>query len=208
MPFAGQVAQQAVVEVFQVVQPLAQVRVPRLAQPRPVLGAHPLHRRLGGQAVADRFLERAVPAPIMGEHAVGLEHLVGGADQAMVALEHVVDLLLQRLDGGAQAQLLGRRVVAEQLLRRYRLFVQHHLAVGQAVGEPRALQPLGPVRRDLDVLQDFLAEQLAGADHLGQHHGDDLQVLDLFLAVAALGAVLDDEDADRPPAAQQRHAEE
>jgi hypothetical protein len=50
--------------------------------------------------------------------------------------------------------------------------------------------------------------QLAGRDHLGQHHGHDLQVLDLVVGIDPRSAVLDDQHADRPAPAQQRDAEE
>jgi hypothetical protein len=205
---ARQVAQQPVVEVFQVVQALAQIGVAGLAQAGAVLGAHALDRRLGGQARAHGFLQRPVPAPVVGEHPVGLEHLVRGADQAVLAFQHLVDLGLQRLDRPFQPGLLGQGVVGQQLLGRHRLLVQHGHAVGQPLGEARPLQPLGLVGRDLDVLELGQAQQFAGADHLGQDHGDDLQVLDLFLVIDPLGAVLDDQDADGPAAAQQRHGQE
>ncbi len=81
-------------------------------------------------------------------------------------------------------------------------------AVGQALGELQSLQALRLVRRQFDALQLGLVDQLAARDHLGQDHGDDLQVLDLVLGIDALGAVLHDQHADSPPAAQQGHAEE
>ena len=152
---AGQVAQQAVVEVLQVVQPLAQIGVARLAEAGAVLGAHPLDRRLGGQAGAHRLLQGVVPAAAVGEHPVGFEHLEGGADQAVVALQHV------RRSGPA-----GRRwrrssrassagdVVGQQL-RSAATGASCSTATPKArpSAKLRALQPLGPVRRDLDVLQ-------------------------------------------------------
>ena len=50
------------------------------------------HRGLGGEAVADRLVQAPHPAAIVGEHAVGFEHLAmlaGAADVA--ARQHVVD---------------------------------------------------------------------------------------------------------------------
>ncbi len=205
---AGQVPQKSVVQILQVVQPLAHVGVARLAEPRPVLRAHPLDGRLGGQARMDRLFQRMVPALALGQHAVGLEHLVGSADDAALALDHLVDLGLQRLDGGPEPLLLAGDVVGEQLFGRDGGLVQHRLAEGDALGQPHAAQPLGLVRRDLDVLELGLPQELALGDQLGQDHGDDLQVLDLVLGVDPLGAVLDDEHADGPAAAQQGHAQE
>jgi hypothetical protein len=62
--------------------------------------------------------------------------------------------------------------------------------------------------RQLDVRSSSAPSSSLEADHLGQHHGDDLEVLDLLLVIDPLGAVLDDQHADGPAAAQQRHAEE
>ena len=50
--------------------------------------------------------------------------------------------------------------------------------------------------------------QLARGEHLGQHHGGGLERLDLLLGIDPVGAVLDDQDAERVAGAQQRHAEE
>jgi hypothetical protein len=86
--------------------------------------------------------------------------------------------------------------------------VQDDPADRQAVAELLALQPLGPVGRQLDVAQFVLFQQFAGRHRLGQDHGDGLDVLDLLLVIAPLGAVLDDQDADGPAAAQQGGAEE
>ena len=82
------------------------------------------------------------------------------------------------------------------------------MAEGQAVGELLALQPLGPVGRQFDVAQFVLGQQFARRHRFGQDHGDGLDVLDLFLVIAPLGAVLDDQDADGPSAAQQGGAQE
>ncbi len=205
---AGQVSEKPVVQVLQIMQPLAHVGIARLAETGPVLGAHPLDRGLGGQARPDGFRQRMVPALALGQHAVGLEHLVGGADDTPLPLHHVVDLRLQGGDGGAEPFFLQGGVVRQQLLGGDGRFVQHHLAVGDALGEADAAQPLGAVRRDLDVLELGLPQQLALGHQFGQDHGDDLQVLDLVFGVDPLGAVLHHHHAHRPAAAQERHAQE
>ena len=205
---ARQVAQEPVVQVFQVVQALAQVGVPGLAQARAMLGAHPFDGGLGRQSVAHGVFEAPVPAAVVREHPIGLEHFVRGIDQAVLAFEHLVDLALQALQRRRETRLLGRHVVRQQLRGGDRRLVQHRHAVGQAVGEFRPFQPLGPAGRQFDALQFADADQLARGDHLGHHHGDDLDVLDLVLGIDPLGAVLDHQHADGPPAAQQRHAEE
>jgi hypothetical protein len=50
--------------------------------------------------------------------------------------------------------------------------------------------------------------QIAGGDHLGDDHRRGFQRLDLVLAIGAHRAVLHDEDAERAPGPQHRHAEE
>ena len=50
--------------------------------------------------------------------------------------------------------------------------------------------------------------ELARGDHLGQHHRDGLERLDLLLGIDALGPVLHHQHAERLAAAQDRHAEE
>ena len=64
-----------------------------------------------------------------------------------------------------------------------------------------------PRRRDRRVRPgDRL--QLAGGDHLRQQHRGGLQRLDFLLGIAAAGAVLHHQHAERRAAAQHRHAEE
>jgi hypothetical protein len=53
-----------------------------------------------------------------------------------------------------------------------------------------------------------LSTPSAAGHHLGQHHGDDLQVLDLVVGINALGAILHHQDANGAAAAQQRHPQE
>ena len=82
------------------------------------------------------------------------------------------------------------------------------MAIGQALGETLSLEAFRPVRRDLDVAQLVLGQQFARRHGLGQDHGDGLDVLDFLVVIAPLGAVLDDQHADGPAAAQQGGAEE
>ncbi len=208
-PVAGEDSQEPVGEVLEVVQPLLDVGVSRLGEAGAMLVTHAVDGRLGGQAGADRLDQRAVPAAIVGEHAVGLENLERGPGQpALPAFQHLVDVGLQPDQRLVQAHLLGLGVLGQQVLRRHRRLVQDDMAEGQAFREALALQALGTMRRDLDVAQFLLAQKLARGDGLGQHHGDGLDVLDLVLVVAPLGAVLDDQHPDRAAAAQQRGAEE
>ena len=72
---ADQMPQQAVGDVVEVDQPLAQIGVAGVPDPDPGLLLHPAHRGLGREAGADRLADPAQPAGVLGEHAVGLEHL-------------------------------------------------------------------------------------------------------------------------------------
>ena len=100
---ARQDAQQAVGQVVEVVQALAPVGVGLAQHARAGVVLHPLDGGLGGQAALDRLLHAPQPAAVVGEHAVGLEHvavLAGGGELAL--LQHLVDGGLQLLDGGLE----------------------------------------------------------------------------------------------------------
>ena len=102
---AGELPHQAIGEVVEVVQPLAQKRIglPQHAGAGVVLDA--LHRGFRGQAGDHRLFELAHPAVVMGEHAIGFEHLamLAALDDVAV-LQHVVEIGLQRLDGGFEVR--------------------------------------------------------------------------------------------------------
>ena len=85
--------------------------------------------------------------------------------------------------------------------------VQHHMAERDALGQRSAVDMQRAARRGLGA---GLGErrEFARGDHLGQHHGDGLQRLDLLLGVGAARAVLHDQHAERVAGAQDRHAEE
>ena len=110
---AEQLAQQAVGEVFEIVQPLAQIGIGLAQHAGAGVGLHALDRGLGGQAGHHRLFQLVHPAAVIGEHAIGFEHvavLAGVGDVAV--LEHAVEVGAQRLDRGRQALALaaaGRR---------------------------------------------------------------------------------------------------
>ncbi len=85
--------------------------------------------------------------------------------------------------------------------------VQHDMAEPDAFVEGQA----GEADRAAQV--EFEARpgqprEIAGGDHLGDHHRRRFQRLDLVVAIVAHGLVLHDEHAERAPGPQHRHAEE
>jgi hypothetical protein len=205
---AGKLAQEPVGEVVEIVHPFAQVRIRQTDHPCLGLALHPLDRRFRRQAVANRFLELSDPAAVMGEHAIGLKHRpVLALHRHVAPRQHVVDRDPQRTERLRKALQFLIRVLVEQVGDDDPRFVQHHIAKADALAIAVALDGDGPRKIELQSgLGDLL--ELAGRYHLGEHHGGRLEHLDLVLAVVALRLVLHDENAERAPRAQDRHAEE
>ena len=205
---AHQLAQQAVGEVVEIVQAVAQerVRLPRHAGARVAL--HLLHRRLGGEAVLHGLLQAARPAAVLGEHLVGFEDLAVLAGAGLgAAREQVVDREAEARHRRVEPLQLVLDILGDELGHDDARLVQHHVAERDAFREGGALQVHRPVHVEIrprhgDVLH------LAGGEHLRQHHGGGLERLDLLFRVGAVGAVLHVEHAERAPGAQHRHAEE
>ena len=205
---SDQLPHQAMAEILEVVQAVAQIRIGRAQHARAGVGLHAFDSGLGGEAGGDRFVQLVRPAVIVGEHAVGFQHLAMlAAFGDVAALQHAVEI-------GAQ---LGQRriepldflwqVVGDVIGDDDARLVQHDMAQRDAVGQDRAgLVQRVPRRRLGAGLRQ--RRQFAGGDHLRQHHGGSLQRLDLFLDIGALGAVLHHQHAERVAGAQDRHAEE
>ena len=91
-PSAQQQLEQPVGEIVEIAHALAQIGVGHVQHARAHVALHLLDRGFRRQAVADRFLEPAHPAAIVGEHAVGFQHLAVLAVKGDLApREHVVD---------------------------------------------------------------------------------------------------------------------
>ena len=98
---ADELAHQPVGEIVEVVQPLAQIGIGDAQHAGAGVGLHALDRGLGGEAGADRLVEPMHPAAVVGEHAVGFEHVaVLAAVGDVAALQHEVEIGAQRLDRG------------------------------------------------------------------------------------------------------------
>ena len=92
---AHQLPHQAVAEVLEIMQALAQVRIGRAQHPRAGIGLHPLDRSFRSKAGADGFMQAMGPAVIVGEHAIGFEHV------AVLAAIGNVATLQQAVEVGA-----------------------------------------------------------------------------------------------------------
>ena len=203
----GEAAQQAVGEVVEIVQAIAQVRIALAHHPRAVVGLHALDRGLRGEARDHGLAHPAQPALVMGEHADGLQHLARFTGPDLVAaLDQGVDGRAHRLDRRLQPCDLGLDILGDQGLHHDARLVQHHMAEADAVGEHDAARADGAACRGSGIGRQSL--QLARGDHLREHHRGGLERLDLLVGIDAVGLVLDGEHAERVAGAQQRHAEE
>ena len=203
-----QLAQQPVREVVEVAHPLAQIGIGHVQHAGAHVALHLLHRRLGRQAVADRLLQPPHPAAIVGEHAIGFQHLAMlTLEGDVAALQHVVDGEPERAERGLQPADLLLAVLVEQVGDDDTRLVQHDMAEADTVIEGQA----GEADRAPQV--EFQARpreprEITGGDHLGDHHRRGFQRLDLVVAIVAHGLVLHDQDAERAPCPEHRHAEE
>ena len=94
-----QLAHQAVGEIVEVVQALAQIRIGLAQHAGAVVGLHALDRGLRREAGRHRLVHLVGPAAIVGEHAVGFEHLAMLAGVGDLApLQHHVEIGAQRVE--------------------------------------------------------------------------------------------------------------
>ena len=101
-----------------------------------VVGLHALDAGLGGQAGADRLAQPVQPALVVGEAAVGVEHLaVLAAVGDVAALQHEIEVGAQRRDRIVEALELLLHVVGDDVLHRHARLVQHHMAERDALGQ-------------------------------------------------------------------------
>ena len=203
-----QLAHQAMAEVFEVMQAVAQIRIGRAQHARAGVGLHALDGGFRGEAGADRLMQLVRPALVVGEHAVGFQHLAMlAAFGDVAALQHAVEIGAQLCQRRVELLDFLRQVFGDVILDDDARLMQHDMAERDAVGQHRAglvqRMPRGGLGAGLRQCCQF-----ARGDHLRQHHGGGLQRLDLFLDIGALGAVLHHQHAERVAGAQDRHAEE
>ena len=203
-----QLPHQAMAEILEVVQAVAQIRIGRAQHARAGVGLHALDGGLRGEAGGDRLVQLVRPAVVVGEHAVGFQHVaVLAALGDVAALQHAVEVGAQFRQRGVEPLDFLRQVLGDVIGDDDARLVQHDMAERDAVGQDRAGLVQRMPRRGLGAgLRQ--RRQFARGDHLRQHHGGGLQRLDLFLDIGALGAVLHHQHAERVAGAQDRHAEE
>ena len=198
--------QQAVRQIFQIVHPVGEQRVVDLAHPHPGALLDPLDRRLGSQPAVDRFVDPAAPAFVVGEHAIGFEHLVVLATAAEFGLAgHLVDLLAHLVERQIDPLALGLGVFGDDVLDRDPRLVEHcgtrRKSLDQCQPGQAVLAGGGHRRRQRSVLVD----QFGVGDQFGQDHRDSLQRLDLDFFIAPRFGMLYRQYANRPLSPHDRH---
>ncbi len=131
---AGELVEQAVGQLVEVVQAVAQVGVGLADELRARVALDALDRGLGGEAGHHGLAQAAQPAAVVGEHAEGLQHLAVLAGPRHVALlDEAVDRQAQRRDGVLEPRDLGVEVLGDELGHHHARLVQHGVAEPDAV---------------------------------------------------------------------------
>jgi hypothetical protein len=190
------------------VQPHAQIRIGGAQHARAGIRLHALDGGLGGQTRHHRLIEAVRPAAVVGEHAVGFEHVaVLAAVGELAAFEQHVEVGAQRLDRRFEAPELLRHVIGDEIGDDDARLVQHDVAERDAVVERRSAQVQRPSRSRLGRARARQRGDSPRGDHLGEHHSGGLQRLLFLLGIGAPRPVLHHQHASVLPGAQHRHAE-
>ena len=204
-----QMLQQAIGNVLKVVQALAQIRIADLGHADPGVLMHLLHRRLGRQTRLDGLGDARRPSGVLGKHPVGFQHIPVLADKSqVVGFKHLVEGIAHPADGIAQPFHFQLRILGHQFLHHHLRLMHDGHADGDAAGQA---DPLKAHRQHCVAVhrrQFVRAHQVTGRDQLGQNHGDGFKGLDFFFGVMAPAFVLNDQNADHPAAANDRHADQ
>ena len=167
-----------------------------LPHPHPGALLHTLDRGFRRQAGIDRFVDAAAPPFVVGEHAIGLEHLDMLAALAEFRLApHRVDLIAHLVEGAVDALALGLDIVGDDLRDLDARLVEHRQSRAQPLHQ---CEPFDDFRPGLDIAQKqrvLLVHHLGIGDQFGQDHRGCLQGFDLDIFVAARIDML---DAQRP----------
>ena len=203
---AGKAQQQAVAEILQIAQPLADIGICGLSKPGAHIVEGALHACLGREARVDGLAHALDPAAIVDEHAERFQDLALLARLHVVRFEHAIDILAHAVQSLLEALLLLCCILRNDALNDDARLVQHGSPDRNARGELHTVDTQGQQTDTVDLLHLVGADDVAGRDHFRQHHGDGLQRLDLFLVVLATRAVLHHQHAQHAAGAQDRDA--
>ncbi len=204
----GQLAQKPVGEIVEIMHPLAQIRIRHAHHPRLGIALHLFDSRFGREPVMDRLFHAANPALVVGEHPVALQHLAMLAFlRHIAARQHVVDRDPERAQRFGQPDDFLVRILVQKIGHNDPMLVQHHMP------EPDPLVIAITLYRHRTGEIEFQSRrsnllEVARGDHLGDHHSGGFERLDLVFAIVAAGLVLHDQNPERAPGSQDRHAEE
>ena len=150
---AGELMQETVGDVGQIVQPVAQIGIGLALQLGARVVLHPLDRRLGGEARTHRLAQPAQPAAIVRDHAEGFEHVAVLAGLAVVgAIDEVVDRGAHRADRRLEPLQLRIDVVGDDLRHGDARLVHDHMAEPEPVGDAQTFQRHRPAHGDRRAL--------------------------------------------------------
>jgi hypothetical protein len=198
--------QQAVAQILQIGEPFAQIGIRDLLHARARVVLDPLHRGFRGEAGIDGVADTAEPAAVLGEHAIGLEDLPVLARLAKIgAREQRVDGAMHALDRRLEPGALAYRILGDHLADGDARLVHHDPPHRQSLVELEAFQAFGQQRHRVER-RVRRSEQFFAGREFGEHHGDRLQRLDLFLVVGAEAAVLHRQHPEHATAAQDGYA--
>ena len=201
-------AHQPVGEIVKIVQAVAQIMIGGSQHARTRVRLHAFDAGLGGEAGHDRFANFVQPALVIRKHAIGFEHvtmLAAVGDVAM--LDQPVEIFAQGRDGGVEPLEFVRHIVGDNVGDDHARLVQHDVTERDAVRQ-RTAGEMHRVARGRFGARAGERGQLAGCNHLGEHHRRRLQRFFFFLGIGTARAVLYDQHAERVAGAQDRHAEE
>ena len=152
------------------------------------------HRRLGAQPAANVLFHAPHPALGVGEHPVGFQNLpllLVGSGKA----QHLVHADAQFIHGRVQPLHFALRIVGNRVHDHHTRLVQPDVALGHALLAGRALD-----HHRMAVAgghRGALAHKGAQLGHLGQHHRDDFQRINLVSGKFARILGLHDQHAQR-----------